>query len=494
MSDFLLALDQGTTSTRAIVFSQDALPVGHAQVELPQIYPRPGWVEHDPEQIWRDTVRVAREAVANANLNAADIAAIGLTNQRETVVLWDRESGRPVHNAIVWQDRRTAPICDRLEREGNAELIQAKTGLVLDPYFSASKLTWLLDKVDGARAAAMRGELAFGTVDSFLLSRLTGGSVHATDATNAARTSLLDINTAGWDDGLFDLFAVPRELAPVIKNSADEFGTATADFLGREIPIFGMAGDQQAAAIGQACFERGMIKATYGTGAFILMNTGPAPVLSQSRLLTTIAYRLGGKVTYATEGSIFAAGSTIQWLRDELDFMDDAAESEELVRQTDDSGGIYLVPAFTGLGAPYWDPDVRGAIVGLTRGSGRPAIVRAALESVAYQTRDILDALAQDGAGRPTTLRVDGGMVENRLLLGLLADILDLRVERPQVSETTALGAAMLAGLGAGLYRDIEEVARLWKLDRGVDSDMPEPRRQELLKGWRRAVDAARSF
>jgi len=494
MADFLLAIDQGTTSTRAIVFDRDGRPRGQAQRELPQIYPRPGRVEHDPERIWADVEATCRGALHESGLDATDIAAIGITNQRETVVVWERATGRPVHNAIVWQDRRTADLCARLARAGHDETVRAKTGLLLDPYFSATKLTWLLDNIADARARAERGELVFGTVDSFLLWRLSGSAAHATDATNAARTLLYDIHAQRWDPALFDLFEVPAAMAPEVRDNAGEFATATADLIGREVPVLGMAGDQQAAAIGQACLAPGLIKATYGTGAFILLNTGDIPVVSRHRLLTTLAYRLDGRATYAVEGSIFAAGAAVQWLRDGLGLVEHAAETEALAATIDGSGGVYLVPAFAGLGAPYWDPEARGALLGLTRASGAAEVARAALESVAYQTHDILAALAEDGAATPVTLRVDGGMVANDWLLGFLADLLDIRVERPRVTETTALGAAMLAGLGAGFYDDLDALGRLWRLDRGFDPDMPEARRRPLIDGWRRAVAATRAF
>jgi glycerol kinase len=493
MPDFILAIDQGTTSSRAIVFGRDGVPCGRGQAELPQIFPRSGWVEHDAERIWTDTVAACRAAVADAGLVADDIAAIGIANQRETVVVWERASGRPIHNAIVWQDRRTAAHCDRLRAAGEGEAITDRTGLVLDPYFSATKLAWLLDNVDGARAAAGRGELAFGTVDSFLLWRLTGGASHMTDATNAARTMLYDIHRLDWDQGLFDLFGVPSEMAPAVTPNIAPFGNATADLLGREIPVFAMAGDQQAAAIGQACTRPGMIKATYGTGAFILLNTGSAAVRSRRQLLTTLAYCLGAEPTYAVEGSIFVAGAAVQWLRDGLGVIGAAAESEGMAASLAGNDGVYMVPAFTGLGAPHWDPAARGTVIGLTRDSGAAHLVRAALEAAAYQTRDVLAAMAADGGTAPSTLRVDGGMVGNDWMLQFLADILALRVERPRVTETTALGAALLAAVGAGWFESLGAATAVWHLDRGCDPAMTADRRADLLAGWDNAVAAARA-
>ncbi len=494
MPEFILAIDQGTTSSRAIVFGRDGVPRGRGQAELAQIYPRPGWVEHDAERIWTDVVAACRAAVADAGLAAADIAAIGIANQRETVVVWDRATGRPIHNAIVWQDRRTAPLCDRLRGDGAGEMVGDRTGLVLDPYFSATKLAWLLDNVDGARAAAGRGELAFGTIDSFLLWRLTGGATHMTDATNAARTMLYDIHRLDWDQGLFDLFDVPRDMAPAVAPNVAPFGLATADLLGREVPVFAMVGDQQAAAIGQACIRPGMIKATYGTGAFILLNTGAEAVRSRHRLLTTIAYRVGAETAYAVEGSIFIAGAAVQWLRDGLGVIAAAAESEGLAAALTGNDGVYMVPAFTGLGAPHWDPAARGAIVGLTRDSGVAHLVRAALEAAAYQTHDVLAAMAADGGAPPLTLRVDGGMVGNDWMLQFLADILALRVERPRVTETTALGAALLAAIGVGWFDNLDAAGAVWRLDRGCDPAMAADRRAGLLAGWDKAVAAVRTM
>ena len=479
----ILAIDQGTTSTRAIMFDEGGAAVASAQRELPQIFPKPGWVEHDAERIWADTVAVCVEAIDKAGRAPA---CIGVTNQRETVVLWERDTGRPLANAIVWQDRRTAARCEALRADSAEPLLQQRTGLLLDPYFSATKLEWLLDEVPGARAAAEAGRLAFGTVDSWLLWRLTDGRVHATDATNASRTMLFDIHRQEWDGELLALFHTPGALLPEVRDSSGDFGVTTQ--FGGRIPIRGVAGDQQAAAFGQACFAPGMIKSTYGTGCFALLNTGAAPVASKHRLLTTIASRAQGRTTYALEGSIFVAGAAVQWLRDGLSLIASAAESEALARSVASTGGVYLIPAFVGLGAPYWDAQARGALLGLTRASGRAEIVRAALESVAYQTRDLLEAMAGD-SGRPVeTLRVDGGMVANGWLMQFLADVIGVAVERPQVAETTALGAACLAGLDAGLYESQEALGRLWRCERRFDPAMPSQEREALYEGWRAAV------
>jgi len=479
----ILAIDQGTTSTRAIVFDESGAAVASAQRELPQIFPKPGWVEHDAERIWADTVAVCVEAIDKAGRAPA---CIGVTNQRETVVLWERDTGRPVANAIVWQDRRTAARCEALRADSAEPLVQQRTGLLLDPYFSATKLEWLLDEVPGARAAAEARRLAFGTVDSWLLWRLTDGRVHATDPTNASRTMLFDIHRQDWDVELLALFHAPRALLPEVRDSSGDFGVTT--LFGGRIPIRGVAGDQQAAAFGQACFSPGMIKSTYGTGCFALLNTGATPVASKHRLLTTIACRAQGRTTYALEGSIFVAGAAVQWLRDGLRLIASAAESEALARSVASTGGVHLVPAFVGLGAPYWDAQARGALLGLTRASGRAEIVRAALESVAYQTRDLLEAMAGD-AGRPVeALRVDGGMVANGWLMQFLADVTGVAVERPQVAETTALGAACLAGLDAGLYESQEALGRRWRCERRFEPEMPSQEREALYDGWRGAV------
>ncbi|MBM3600554.1 MAG: glycerol kinase GlpK [Alphaproteobacteria bacterium] len=493
----ILAIDQGTTSTRAMVFDGAGRPIGRAQKELPQIFPRPGWVEHDPEEIWRAALEVCRGAVADARLTPADVEAIGITNQRETTLLWERSTGRAIHNAIVWQDRRTADHCDRLRAAGHAPMVQRKTGLLIDPYFSATKLAWLLDNVAGARARAERGELAFGTIDCFLLWRLTGGKRHATDATNAARTMLFDIHRQNWDDELLSLFEVPRALLPQVLDCAGDFGATDARLLGRSLPIAGVAGDQQAATIGQTCLEPGMIKSTYGTGCFALLNTGPSAITSTNRLLTTIAYRLGGQTTYALEGSIFVAGAAIQWLRDGLKLIERAGDSEALAQRSTGAGpegtGVYLVPAFTGLGAPYWDARARGAIVGLTRDTGIADIVRAGLEAVCYQTRDLMGAMTADGAAAPTALRVDGGMVANDWAMQFLADILGLPVDRPVVTETTALGAAYLAGLTTGLFASLDALNKLWQAERKFHHAMSAAERDARYRGWLAAVGRVRT-
>jgi glycerol kinase len=493
MTGHVLAIDQGTTSTRALLFDAAGRVVATARRELRQHYPQDGWVEHDPEEIWNGCRVVCRQAVAEAGISPAAIAALGIANQRETTVLWDRASGRPLYNAIVWQDRRTAPLCRDVQRDGAEAWIRAKTGLMIDPYFSATKLAWLLDHVPGARPRAERGELCFGTVDSFLLFRLTGGAVHATDATNAARTMLYDIRRQEWDPELLDLFRVPAVLLPEVRVNAGAFGVAGADFLGAAVPVTGMAGDQQAAMVGQGCFSPGMIKSTYGTGCFALMNIGAEPRASHHRLLTTIAYRLGGQASYALEGSIFSAGAAIQWLRDGLRVIDDATASGRIAAEREPTG-IYLVPAFTGLGAPHWLPEARGAIFGLTRDATGADLVRAALEAVCYQTRDLLDAFGADGGMKPAAMRVDGGMVGNDWMLQFLADMLDLAVERPALNEATALGAASLAAAGAGLCASPENFGEGWVLDRRFTPAMPWHRREELYAGWKASVTAVKRY
>ena len=484
-SPLLLAIDQGTTSSRAIVFDSHGAVRTVAQREFRQHYPAGGWVEHDPEEIWSSTVAVTREALAAAG---GAVAAIGITNQRETTVVWDRATGAPIHRAIVWQDRRTAAHCRALRDAGHEPAVSAKTGLLLDPYFSATKLAWILDHVDGARERAAAGDLAFGTIDTFLIWRLTGGAVHATDATNASRTLLFDIHAQAWDDALLQLFDVPRSVLPEVRDSADDFGTTTADVLGHAVPIGGVAGDQHAATVGQACFAPGMVKSTYGTGCFAVMNTGSEAIRSRHRLLTTVAWRIEGRPTYALEGSIFVAGAAVQWLRDGLGLIGTAPETEALAAGLPDSGGVYLVPAFTGLGAPHWDPDARGAIFGLTRDSGPAHLARAALESVCLQTRDLMAAMAADRGAEIERLRVDGGMVENAWLLQALADIVDVTVERPRVVETTALGAAYLAGLQTGVFRSVEEIGGQWARDAEFAPRMPERERGRLVRGWESAV------
>uniref|UniRef100_UPI003B52CDFA glycerol kinase GlpK n=1 Tax=Roseovarius indicus TaxID=540747 RepID=UPI003B52CDFA len=488
----ILAIDQGTTSSRAILFDHEMRIRATAQEEFKQHFPASGWVEHDPADLWATTAGTCREVIERAGIRTADIAAIGITNQRETTLVWDRKTGEPVHRAIVWQDRRTAETCDRLRDAGHEPMITERTGLLLDPYFSGTKLAWILDNVDGARARAEKGELLFGTVDSYLIWKLTGGAVHATDASNAARTLLYDIRKGRWSQSICDLLGVPVSMLPEVRDCAADFGTTRPDLFGREIPILGVAGDQQAATVGQACFSPGMLKSTYGTGCFALMNTGDEPVTSQNRLLTTIAYQLNGKPTYALEGSIFIAGAVVQWLRDGLKIIREASETQPLAERSDEGQNVILVPAFTGLGAPYWKADCRGAIYGLTRNSGPAEFARAALESVGYQTRDLLEAMAadwtEDRAGE--VLRVDGGMSASDWAMQFLADILDAPVDRPNVLETTALGAAWLAGMQAGLYPDQEGFAREWALDRRFEPDMQPETRAAKYDSWKRAVAA----
>ncbi len=489
MSAALIAIDQGTTSTRAIVFDAALKPLASAQEELQQIYPGAGEVEHDPEEIWAAVVATVRAALAKAGLTAKDVAGIGISNQRETTLVWDRATGKPIHNAIVWQDRRTAALCDALRAAGHEPAITARTGLLLDPYFSASKIAWLLDNVDGARAAAEAGKLAFGTIDTFLLWRLTGGKVHATDASNAARTLLFDIGTGTWDRDLCELFGVPQACCPKCMTMPATSATPTGLF-GGAIPILGMAGDQQAATIGQGCFSPGMIKSTYGTGCFAVLNTGAQRVTSHNRLLTTIAYQLEGQRTYALEGSIFVAGAAVQWLRDSLKIIDEAAQVNELAARADPDSQVYVVPAFVGLGAPYWDPQARGAIFGLTRQAGDAEIARATLESVGYQTRDLLEAMAADcpGADATAPLRVDGGMAASEPTMQFLADILGRPVERPAVTETTAVGAAYLAGRTAGICPDLKDFAAQWRCERRFTPRMEPLTAARKYAGWREAV------
>jgi glycerol kinase len=490
MPDALIAIDQGTTSTRAIVYDTRLEPLAIAQAELRQIYPAPGEVEHDPEEIWSAVVATVREVMAKAGLAARDIAGIGISNQRETALVWDRATGKTIHNAIVWQDRRTAEYCEALRARGHETEIAAKTGLLLDPYFSASKIVWLLDNVEGARVAAQAGRLAFGTIDCFLLWRLTGGRVHATDATNAARTALFDIDRGGWDAGLCDLFGVPQSLLPSVRDCAGEFGMTEPGLFGGPIRILGMAGDQQAATVGQGCFTPGMVKSTYGTGCFAVLNTGAERIASRNRLLTTIAYQLGGKRTYALEGALFVAGAAVQWLRDALKIIPDW-NADALAAHADPAEQVYLVPAFVGLGAPYWDAQARGAIFGLTRGAGAAEIARATLEAVGYQTRDLLEAMRADwpaAADADTVLRVDGGMTASDWAMQFLADILASPVDRPVVMETTALGAAYLAGLAAGLCPGPEGFAGHWRLQRRFVPRMDEATRERKYAGWHEAV------
>jgi glycerol kinase len=489
---YLLAIDQGTSSSRTVIYDHDARVVASDQQEFPQIYPQPGWVEHDPEAIWASVTSVTRGAMHKADAVASDICAIGITNQRETTVIWDRETGEPVYNAIVWQDRRTADFCQSLKSDGLEASVTARTGLRLDPYFSGTKITWILDNVDGVRARALAGKLAFGTIDCFLLWRLTGGRVHATDATNASRTLLYNIHSGDWDDELLEMFRIPRELLPEVRDCAADFGIATDGCLGGDVPVCGIAGDQQAALIGQAGFETGMTKSTYGTGCFVVANTGATALESKNHLLTTIAMRIGGEVTYGLEGSVFVAGSAMQWLRDELGVIDSAPASEAIARATGVVEDVYVVPAFAGLGAPYWDPDARGAILGLTRGSGRDQIVTATLQSVAFQTVDLIESMSQDGI-RPSVIRVDGGMVANDWFLQFLADVLDIPVERPENVESTVLGAAYLAGFEAGVVTSPAELGRLWQRDALFEPAMQAAERERLLQGWNDAVRRVRT-
>jgi glycerol kinase len=490
----IIAIDQGTTSSRAIVFDRDMRVKASAQQEFAQHFPASGWVEHDPEDIWSTVTATVRGAIDRAGITASDVRAIGITNQRETTVVWDRATGAPVHNAIVWQDRRTSDLCTRLKAAGHEAEITHKTGLLLDPYFSGTKLAWILDKVAGARARAEKGELLFGTIDSFLIWRLTGGKVHATDATNAARTLLFNIRENRWDDEVLALLDIPKAMLPEVRDCAADFGATRTDLFGKAIPILGVAGDQQAATIGQACFTPGMMKSTYGTGCFALLNTGDTLVESRSRLLGTIAYRLGGRTTYALEGSIFVAGAVVQWLRDGLKIIREAKETQPLAATADPAQDVVLVPAFTGLGAPYWNADCRGAIYGLTRNSGPAEFARAALESVGFQTRDLLEAMRADWAGAAdSVLRVDGGMVASDWAMQFLADILGAPVDRPQITETTALGAAWLAGMQAGLYPDADGFARTWALDRQFRPAMDESMRCVRYARWQRAVQATLS-
>ncbi|MEP1934188.1 MAG: glycerol kinase GlpK [Roseibium sp.] len=494
MAGCVLAIDQGTTSSRAIVFGEDFQPESVGQQEFPQHFPKSGWVEHSPSDIWTSTLRVCREALEKASGGVESVAAIGITNQRETTLIWDRSTGEPVYNAIVWQDRRTSDFCAKLRGEGHEETFTAKTGLLLDPYFSATKVAWILDNVEGVRERAERGELVFGTVDTWLIWHLTGGVSHVTDATNAARTLIYNIHENAWDADLCKILNIPMNLLPEVKDSSDDFGTAKADLFGKAIPILGVAGDQQAATVGQACFKPGMVKSTYGTGCFALMNTGSTPVLSKNRMLTTIAYRLNGETTYALEGSIFVAGAAVQWLRDGLGMIENAGDTQGLAEQADPNQDVYLVPAFVGLGAPYWDADARGAMFGLTRSTGPKEIARAVLQSVGYQTSDLVSAMQADWPdAQSPVLRVDGGMTASDWTMQFLSDILGAPVDRPTVAETTALGAAWLAGSRAGIWPGRDEFAARWKLERRFEPTLGEGRRQELMSGWRDAISRTRS-
>ncbi|PYU99722.1 MAG: glycerol kinase [Acidobacteria bacterium] len=492
MAEFILALDQGTTSSRAILFDHDGNVRASAGQEFKQYYPQPGWVEHDAEEIWQSQLAVTQRALAAARARLEDIAAIGITNQRETVLLWDRATGKPAYHAIVWQCRRTAAMCDRIRREGFDRTLRDKTGLVTDAYFSGTKIAWLLENVPGARERAERGELACGTIDTWLISKLTRGRVHATDVSNASRTLLFNINSLDWDDEILSYFGVPRKLLPEVKSSSEVLGEAA--LFGGTAPIAGVAGDQQASLFGHQCFRRGNVKNTYGTGCFLLMNTGSDVPRSESGLVSTVAWRRAGATTYALEGSVFIAGAAVQWLRDEMGLIKDAGESEKMALAVPDTGGVYFVPAFVGLGAPHWDAYARGTIVGLTRGSNRNHLVRAALESMAYQTRAVVDCMAADSGIRPEALRVDGGAARNNFLCQFQADILGIAVERPATSESTALGAAYLAGLATGFWKDEPDLGRQFKIARRFEPSMSASRREELYAGWRRAVERAKGW
>ena len=488
----ILSIDQGTTSSRAMLFERDGSTFALAQREFQQFYPQSGWVEHDPEEIWETTLDVCKQALAKAAEGNRQVAAIGITNQRETTLVWDRRTGKPIHKAIVWQDRRTADTCRKLQEEGHGQSITDKTGLLLDPYFSGTKIGWILDHVDGARQRAEAGELVFGTVDSFLMWRLTSGQVHVTDTTNACRTLLFNIHDNRWDESLCNILGVPMSMLPEVHDCAADFCTTDASVLGVELPVAGVAGDQHAASIGQVCFAPGMIKSTYGTGCFMMLNTGDTPIASSNRLLTTIAYRLNGKTTYALEGSIFVAGAAVQWLRDGLGIIQSAEQTQALAKSLDGNHGVYLVPAFTGMGAPYWDAEARGALYGLTRDSGAAVITRAALEAVCYQSMDLLDAMRSDGA-TIDTVRVDGGMVNNDWLSQYLANVLNISVERPMQTETTALGAAYLAGLQVGIYQSLDDLTSNWQQEMQFEPSMNSELRDQVTAGWADAVRRTRS-
>jgi len=492
MPAYILAIDQGTTSSRAILFNDSSEMLGVAQEEFRQYFPQDGWVEHDPEEIWTSTINVVNEVIASSGIQAKEIAAIGITNQRETTVVWDRKTGRPIHRAIVWQDRRTADYCDELKSEGLEDMVSGKTGLLLDPYFSGTKVKWLLDNVAGARGKAESGELLFGTIDTFLLWRLTRGESHKTDATNASRTLLFNIHDQQWDEDILQQLDIPKSILPEIEDCSADFGFTHESLFGAAIPITGIAGDQQAALVGQCCFSEGMIKSTYGTGCFVIMNTGTTAVASEHKLLTTVAYRIDGEVTYGLEGSIFIAGAAVQWLRDGIGLISDAAETENIAIENPDAHGVYLVPAFTGLGAPYWDANARGAILGLTRDSGFKDIVTATLQSVCFQTRDLLTAMERDGI-KPGLIRVDGGMVANDWLTQCLANILQINVDRPRVTETTALGVAYLAGLRVGLFGSLDELSEHWQRQKYFEPQMQAEASSKLYSGWLDAVKRVRS-
>lgn len=492
MEQYILALDQGTTSSRAMLFNRKGEIVSVAQKEFRQIYPKPGWVEHDAQEIWSSQAGVAAEAVASAGINGKALSAIGITNQRETTVVWDRKSGKPVYNAIVWQDRRTSDYCDSLKEEGHAEMIQEKTGLIVDSYFSGTKVKWILDNVEGAREKADKGELAFGTIDSWIIWNFTQGELHITDVTNASRTMLFNINTMEWDDTLLELMDIPKSMLPEVRQSSEEYGRTKTTLFASKVPIAGIAGDQQAALFGQMCTESGMVKNTYGTGCFMLMNIGDKPVKSENNLLTTVAWKINGKTKYALEGSVFIGGAVVQWLRDEMSIIQEAKDIEYFANKVEDSDGVYLVPAFAGLGAPHWRQHARGIMVGITRGTNRAHLARAAQDSIAYQVLDLLNAMQADSGIEVKELRVDGGATVNDTLMQFQSDLLgEVPVIRPVITETTALGAAYLAGLAVGYWDDIEEIRKLWKVDKKFDQQMEPAKVKELTKGWQRAVNAA---
>ncbi|ELD8096524.1 glycerol kinase GlpK [Staphylococcus pseudintermedius] len=495
MGNYILSIDQGTTSSRAILFNEEGEIVGVAQREFKQHFPKSGWVEHDANEIWSSVLSVMASVLTENNVSANEVKGIGITNQRETTVVWDKETGRPIYNAIVWQSRQTQSICDALKQEGHEQTFRDKTGLLLDPYFSGTKVKWILDKVDGAREKAAKGEILFGTIDTWLVWKLSGGRAHVTDYSNASRTLMYNIHELKWDDELLELLVVPKAMLPEVKPSSEVYcETIDYHFFGQNVPIAGIAGDQQAALFGQACFERGDVKNTYGTGGFMLMNTGEEAVKSGNGLLTTIAYGIDGKVNYALEGSIFVSGSAIQWLRDGLRMINSAPQSEDYAIRVDSTEGVYVVPAFVGLGTPYWDSDARGAIFGLTRGTEKEHFIRATLESLCYQTRDVIEAMAQDSGIEVNSLRVDGGAVKNNFLMQFQSDLLNIEVERPEINETTALGAAYLAGIATGFWKDKSEIQRRWKLEKSFEPEMDQKESNRLYKGWKKAVEATQVF
>ena len=495
MADYIMAIDQGTTSTRAIIFDKKGQPQWSFQREIEQYYPEPGWVEHDANEIWIKTLQVIAGVLIESGLNPNQIDSIGITNQRETTVIWDKETGVPISKAVVWQSKQTSEIADQLIEDGHKDFIHERTGLVIDSYFSATKIMWILDEVDGARERAENGELLFGTIDTWLLWKLTGGEVHATDYSNASRTMLFNISDLDWDEEILELLDIPKDLLPEVHSSSEVYGeTIPEHFYGERIPVAGMAGDQQAALFGQTAFEKGMVKNTYGTGAFIIMNTGKEPIMSDNGLLTSLAYGINGEVNYALEGSIFVAGSAIQWLRDGMRMFRESPESEEYAERVDTTDNVYVVPAFTGLGAPHWDQDARGSVFGITRGTSKEQFIRATLESLAYQTRDVLDTMVEDSGIEIPTLRVDGGAANNDFLMQFQADILNTKIDRSEIMETTALGAAYLAGLATGFWKDLDEIKEYWKKDQTFEPDMEEERRSDLYKGWENAVEAAKVF